>query len=203
MINGKGSEKQARKGLFWVQKRISIVYKALDELIPDAKNPRRNDGAVAPVMESIREFGFRVPIVIDKNNVIRAGHTRYKAAQQLNILQVPCVVASDLNEKQLKAFQLADNKTGELATWDLPMLNLEMSDLASIFDMSLFGFSKKEEKNSSGTESTKGSDQYVICPRCGVRFLRSEGHPDKSMDAVFDEPDDSFLDDGDGGDLDE
>ena len=181
-----------------MQKRIEIVYKALDELIPDEKNPRRNDGAVAPVMESIREFGFRVPIVIDNNNVIRAGHTRYKAAQELNIVQVPCVVASDLNEKQLKAFQLADNKTGELATWDMSLLNLEMADLASLFDMSLFGFSKKEEEKSSGPESTKASDQYITCPRCGRRFLKSEGHPKK----VLDPPDDDFLDaEEDGGDF--
>lgn len=186
-----------------MQKRIEIVYKALDELIPDEKNPRRNDGAVAPVMESIREFGFRVPIVIDNNNVIRAGHTRYKAAQQLNMVQVPCVVASDLNEKQLKAFQLADNKTGELATWDMALLNVEMADLASLFDMSLFGFNlkKSEEGLLESGSSTKKGDQYVTCPRCGKQFLKSEGHP-KKADELFDPPDDDFLDtDEDGGDF--
>ena len=196
MINRKGNEKQAERGCFRVQKRIEIVYKTLDELIPDAKNPRRNDAAVKPVMESIREFGFRVPIVIDKNNVIRAGHTRYKAAQELNMTQVPCVVASDLNEKQLKAFQLADNKTGELATWDASLLNLEMADLSSIFDMSLFGFkAKKDEDGLLGPSagSTKSSDQYITCPRCGVRFLKTQGHP----------PIKAGADDGEDGDWDE
>ncbi len=176
-----------------MQKKIEIVYKRLEDLIPDEKNPRRNDGAVAPVMASIKEFGFRVPIVVDKNGVIRAGHTRYKAAKELGIGRIPCVTADALNEKQLRAFQLADNKTGELATWNAAMLNLEMADLAELFDMSKFGFNaKKDEDGLMGPGAgTKQADPYITCPRCGRRFLKSEGHPA--------EPDD-FLD---GGELDE
>ena len=176
------------------QKRIKIVYKLLDELIPDENNPRRNDDAVPAVMESIREFGFRVPIVVDNDNIIRAGHTRYKAAKLLGEVKVPCVVASDLDEKQIKAFQLADNKTGELVTWDNALLNMEMSELAGLFDMSLFGFVKKDGESlvggdGEGAASTKKGDQYVTCPRCGKIFLRSAGHPKKGTDP------DTFLND--------
>ena len=180
-----------------MQKKIEIIYCTMDELLPDPKNPRRNDGAVSAVMESIREFGFRVPIVIDKNFIIRAGHTRYQAAKALNMTKVPCVIASDLTEKQLKAFQLADNKTSELATWDTAMLNLEMTDLAELFDMSLFGFNqKKNDKDSSTTSGTdsKGSN-FIVCPRCGKMFLKSEGHVQLSASVDLDE------DYEDGGDF--
>ncbi|MBQ9211102.1 MAG: ParB N-terminal domain-containing protein [Clostridia bacterium] len=189
------------------QKRIAIVYKLLSELIPDEKNPRRNDAAVPAVVESIREFGFRVPIVIDANDVIRAGHTRYKAAQELNIVKVPCIVASDLNEKQLKAFQLADNKTGELSSWDASLLSMEMSSISELFDMSLFGFNVKKDDSMLDDEGGEGaaagtskSDKFVTCPRCGKVFLKSEGHP--KTGASFDA--DEFLDEDDmedGGDF--
>ena len=170
-----------------MQKRIKITYCNLDDLLPDPKNPRRNDGAVSAVTESIREFGFRVPLVVDKDMIIRAGHTRYKAAKELGITRVPCVVVTDLTQKQLKAFQLADNKTGELATWDAAMLNLEMSDLAELFDMSLFGFNKKSNDNPTSTGSGEGgSSQYIVCPRCNKMFLKSEGHPKTSADEFMD-----------------
>lgn len=185
-----------------MQERIEIVYKQLDELKLDPKNPRRNDAAVQAVAESIREFGFRVPIVIDEDDMIRAGETRYKAARLLNETKAPCVVASDLSEKQLRAFQLADNKTGELATWDLGLLDSELSSLAGLFDMSLFGFMPKKGKEESlmgDKESSEGKDKYITCPRCGKRFLKSEGHP--KTGASFDA--DEFLDgeDQDGGDF--
>lgn len=91
-----------------------IVYKRLDELKPYENNPRRNDKAVDAVAASIEQFGFKVPIVIDNDNVIVAGHTRYKAAGKLNMDEVPCIVADDLTPEQIKAFRLADNKT---ASW--------------------------------------------------------------------------------------
>ena len=174
-----------------MQKKIEIVYRPLDQLLPDPKNPRRNDGAVSAVKESIQQFGFRVPIVIDRNGIIRAGHTRFKAAKDLGLTEVPCIIASDLSEKELKAFQLADNKTGELATWDMSMLNLELTDLAELFDMSLFGFSRKNEKDSTTSGDSVGvhETQYITCPRCGKQFLKSAGHP-KTMTA------DEFLEGG-------
>jgi site-specific DNA-methyltransferase (adenine-specific) len=91
------------------------------------------------VAESIKQFGFKVPIVIDSNNVIVCGHTRYKAAKKLKLKTVPCIIADDLNEEQIKAFRLADNKVGELAEWDLDILKLELDDISNI-DMTDFSF---------------------------------------------------------------
>ena len=105
---------------------MNIVEKRLNELKPYENNPRINDGAVKFVKNSIEEFGFKVPIVIDKNGVIIAGHTRYKASQELGLETVPCVVADDLTDEQVKAFRIADNKTAEKASWDLDALKTEM-----------------------------------------------------------------------------
>ena len=116
---------------------MNIIQKTLNELIPYDNNPRNNDEAVDYVAESIKEFGFKVPIIIDKNNVIVAGHTRYKASKKLGINEVPCLVADDLTEEQVKAFRLADNRVGEIATWDFDKLEIE---LATLDNMELFGF---------------------------------------------------------------
>lgn len=118
---------------------MDIFMKKLNEIKPYEKNPRRNDDAVKYVAASIKEFGFKVPIIIDKDGVIVAGHTRYKAAKNLNIEQVPCIVADDLTEEQIKAFRLADNKVSEFSEWDFDLLNTEIEDLLD-FDMSAFGF---------------------------------------------------------------
>ena len=115
----------------------------IKKLKPYEKNPRKNEKAVEAVANSIKEFGFKVPIVIDKENVIVCGHTRFKAAQQLGIETVPCVVADDLTDEQIKAFRLADNKTAELADWDLDLLETEIENIDDI-DMSLFGFDVEE-----------------------------------------------------------
>lgn len=125
---------------------MNIIQKKLEELIPYENNPRNNDEAVSYVVESIKEFGFKVPIIIDKNNVIVAGHTRYKASEKLGIKEVPCLVADDLTEEQIKAFRLADNKVSEVATWDLEKLELELLDLKNI-DMEAFGFDEVERDN--------------------------------------------------------
>jgi site-specific DNA-methyltransferase (adenine-specific) len=117
---------------------MQIVEKSLNELTPYKNNPRKNDNAVDAVAASIKAFGFKVPIVIDKEGVIVCGHTRAKAAKKLKIKTVPCVIADDLTEDEIKAFRLADNKVGELAEWDLPALDVELSDLD--FDMGEFGF---------------------------------------------------------------
>lgn len=118
--------------------KLKIVYKKLDDLTPYENNPRLNDGAVDAVAKSIEEFGFKVPIVIDKDGVIVAGHTRLKAAKQLQIDEVPCIIADDLSSEELKAFRLADNKVSELAEWDFDKLDAELADID--FDMSDFGF---------------------------------------------------------------
>ena len=116
-----------------------LKWEPIKSIRPYEKNPRRNDEAVDAVAASIREFGWQQPIVVDKDGVIIAGHTRYKAAKKLKCDTVPVVVADDLTEDQVKAYRLADNKTGELAEWDTAMLGEELAELAD-FDMSQFGF---------------------------------------------------------------
>lgn len=119
---------------------MEIKMLKLAELIPYEKNPRKNDEAVKYVQASIKEFGFKVPIVVDKDNVIVAGHTRYKAAKKLKMDEVPCIIADDLSEEQIKAFRLADNKVSEQAVWDFDLLSGELDGILDI-DMTDFGFS--------------------------------------------------------------
>lgn len=120
---------------------MNIIEKNIAELKEYANNPRNNDGAVEAVAESIKQFGFKVPIIIDSGGVIVAGHTRKKAAERLGLSSVPCIVADDLTPEQIKAFRLADNKTGELAEWDFAALEKELEELTAFdIDMSLFDF---------------------------------------------------------------
>ena len=131
---------------------MDIIEKKLSEIKPYEKNPRRNDDAVKYVAESIKEFGFKVPIVVDKNGTIVAGHTRYKAAKKLGMEEVPCIIADDLTDEQVKAFRLADNKTGEMAAWDFDMLGSELENILNI-DMTEFGFALEEyEEKPEATE---------------------------------------------------
>lgn len=119
-------------------KEMKIEYKNIDEIIPYENNPRLNDNAVDYVANSIKEFGFKVPIIIDKDNIIVAGHTRLKAAKQLGLEEVPVIKADDLTDEQIKAFRIADNKVSEKAEWDLEKLSIELEDIN--IDMSEFGF---------------------------------------------------------------
>lgn len=119
--------------------KLEIQYKKVDELIPYVNNPRINDHAVEAVAASIEEFGFKVPIIIDKDNEIVAGHTRIKAAKMLGMEEVPTIIADDLTDEQVKAFRIADNKTVELAEWDYEILMAELEQLEDI-DMEQFGF---------------------------------------------------------------
>lgn len=123
---------------------MNIIDKPIDELIPYANNPRHNDDAVFAVANSISQFGFKVPVVVDKDNVIVCGHTRYKAAQKLGLKTIPCIIANDLIPEQINAFRLADNKTAELADWDMSKLEEELQGLANGFDMEDFGFKELE-----------------------------------------------------------
>lgn len=128
---------------------MQIITLKLEDIKPYEKNPRKNDGAVDQVAASIKEFGFKVPIIIDKDNIIVAGHTRYKAAKKLGLTEVPCIKADDLNEEQIKAFRLADNKVSEAAEWDFDLLSEELADLQAVdFNMEQFGFETAyEEEN--------------------------------------------------------
>jgi ParB-like chromosome segregation protein Spo0J len=153
-----------------------------DTLIPYARNPRKNSAAVDKIAASIKEFGWQQPIVVDKENVIIAGHTRLLAAQKLGIEDVPVHVA-DLSETQAKAYRLADNRLSEDADWDIEMLGLEIRELDDLgFELDLTGFNNTELANlliepnfEVGTEDEQGKlDQldpkYVICPKCGDEF---------------------------------
>ena len=117
----------------------------LSDIKPYPNNPRVNDAAVDAVAKSIQEFGFRVPLVVDKEGVIVCGHTRYKAALKLGLEKVPVHVAKDLTPEQIKAYRIADNKTAELAEWNYELLPIELSELkAADFDLQFLGFSKDE-----------------------------------------------------------
>lgn len=118
---------------------MQVQSMKIDEVKPYPNNPRNNDDGVEAVANSIREFGWQQPIVVDKDNVIIVGHTRYKAARKLGMKEVPVVVANNLTPEQVKAYRLADNKTGELTDWDMSLLDDELGDIADI-DMSDFGF---------------------------------------------------------------
>lgn len=131
---------------------MNIIEKKLSDIKPYEKNPRKNDHAVEYVANSIKEFGFKVPIVIDKNGVIVAGHTRYKASKKLGLEKVPCIIADDLTDEQIKAYRLADNKVSEKSEWDFDLLFDELSEIGELIDMSAFDFDVNIdiERESSG-----------------------------------------------------
>ena len=137
----------------------------VEKLIPYANNPRNNAEAVDYVAASIKEFGFRVPIVIDGENVIVAGHTRLQAAKKLGLETVPCVVADDLTDAQIKAFRLADNKVSEFATWDFEKLELELADLPEL-DMREFGFDLSETNLEEEPEIVEDDVPEEVETRC-------------------------------------
>jgi len=152
---------------------VEIVYKKLADIKPYGNNPRINDSAVGPVAESIREFGFKVPIVIDSNGVIAAGHTRLKAAALIGLETVPCIIADDLNDKQIRAYRLADNKTAEIADWDYELLDIELGGIIEI-DMGAFGFTYNTEDQAIDLngQDTSGDSNFeeCHCPKCGFVF---------------------------------
>ena len=121
---------------------MKVELRDIQTIRPYEQNPRLNDQAVEAVTKSLREFGFRQPIVVDADGVIIVGHTRWKAAQKLGLKQVPVHVAKDLTPAQVKAYRIADNATGDIATWNYDLLPLELKDLQGLnFDLSLLGFS--------------------------------------------------------------
>jgi len=122
-----------------------VEIRKIDDIRPYERNPRINDPAVDAVAASLTEFGFRQPIVVDADGVIVCGHTRWKAARQLGLAMVPVHVATDLTPEQIRAYRIADNKTGELAEWDFEILPIEIADLAGgDIDMETLGFGGKE-----------------------------------------------------------
>lgn len=144
-------------------RQLKIEYLETDKLIPYINNPRINDNAVDAVAGSIAEFGFKNPIIVDRNNVIIAGHTRLLAARKLGLDQVPVIRAEDLTEKQVKAFRIADNKTAELSEWDDELLAMELEGLEDMFT----GFSDDEIDallNQDGPAGVIEDDFEVVLP---------------------------------------
>lgn len=139
------------------QKKLEIKNFKIEEIHPYENNPRFNKDAVSKVAASIKKFGFKNPILVDKNNVIIAGHTRLEAAKKLKLEEVPCIVAADLTEKQAKALRLADNKVAEFSTWDYLKLDQELAELGDAFDFADFGFGGALADEGFGAGNSAGS----------------------------------------------
>lgn len=149
----------------------------VEKVVPYARNPRKNEGVpVAKVKASLKEFGWRQPIVVDAEGVIIVGHTRYKAALELGMKDVPVHVAEGLTDAQVKAYRIADNKTGDFAEWDDDLLKLEFADLAEMdFDIDLTGFDGAEldgfvgdgpQNESAGEKDFNYTETYAVVITC-------------------------------------
>lgn len=149
---------------------MKVIEKKLSEIKPYENNPRNNEDAVQYVANSLKKYGWKQPIVIDKDGVIVVGHTRYRAALQLGMKTAPCVVADDLTEEEIRGYRLADNKTAEMAGWNFPLLDLELAKITT-FDMADFGF-QKVEFNFDGVDELDESNYQepekdkLECPNC-------------------------------------
>lgn len=158
---------------------MKIVELDVNSLINYDNNPRDNERAIKPVSDSIKQFGFKVPIIVDKNNVIVAGHTRLAAAKLLKMDKVPCIVADDLTEEQIAAFRLADNRVSEFAEWNFDKLEEELAKITDI-DMTDFGFKVLEDIDWAEVEDLS-EDSYeapkkemLECPNC--HHIDSKNH---------------------------
>ena len=144
---------------------MKIVDLEIEKIIPYENNPRRNEKAVDAVANSIKEFGFQNPIIVDKKNVIISGHTRRLAAIKLGLKTVPVYIASDMSPAQVKAFRLADNRVSELSTWNMDLLRKEIAAIQDI-DLKDFGFSD----SLIGFEPNDYGLKKHVCPRCGTEW---------------------------------
>lgn len=143
--------------------KIKVI--SIDDLVPYENNPRNNKKAINEVAKSIKEFGFKNPILIDGDYTIINGHTRYQAALKLGLKEVPCVIADDLSEEQIKMLRIVDNKTSEYAKWDMKKLAFEIDDLIAVdFDINYFGYQKIEKKPNERIKTIKSYnlDQYDL-----------------------------------------
>ena len=153
---------------------MKIVEVDVNNIIPYKNNPRNNAKAIEKVANSIKEFGFKIPIVLDKNNVIVAGHTRLAAALALGYEKVPVIYADDLSEEQVKAFRIADNSTADMAGWDFVALDEELEKVADM-DMDRFGFAEKIDESEidalfTEPEKEEPTGKGIQCPYCGEWF---------------------------------
>lgn len=149
-------------------KKHQIVYKRVDELELNSKNPRKNDNAVGTVAKSIEKYGFKNPLIIDPNNIVYCGNTRLKAARLLGIEEVPCIIADDLTKKQIREYALLDNKTNELADWDFELLEEELKEL-SLDEFGIDWNIPEIEENKEPQEDDYNVDEAIeeiTEPRC-------------------------------------
>lgn len=157
---------------------MKIVYRPLDELIPYIRNPRDTQKAIDKVAASIQAFGFLVPIILDKDNVIVAGHTRLLAARKLGLTEVPTTTADDLTEDQIRAYRLVDNRVAEMAVWNEPLLQEAMDFIGDEIDMMQFGFDDMKEAFNQRIDTNEefSADDFedeafeYECPECGFHF---------------------------------
>ena len=154
---------------------MEIIYKSTKEIKPYENNPRNNNEAVEKVAASITDYGFRVPIVIDSDNVIVAGHTRYKAALKIGCESVPCIVIDDLTPEQIRAYRLIDNKTAEYSSWNFEMLEKELKSLdidISEFEFPDLGETLDISDDDFYTDETVKNvkAKSIKCPHCGETF---------------------------------
>ena len=166
-------ENVEKKGSNFEQKTArAIIMLPVPEVRPYEKNPRKNAEAVKYVKASIEKFGFKQPIIVDSNRVIIAGHTRLEAAKSLGMAEVPCIVADDLTDAQVKALRLADNKVAEFSEWEMNLLGEELGELAEISDIDMgdFGFDLSEFNNigldDEETEVVEDEVQEEVEPVC-------------------------------------
>ncbi len=154
--------------------KIKIEYLKTDELIPYINNPRENDNAVDAVASSIKNFGFKNPIVIDGENEIINGHTRLKAAKKLGMKEVPTIRATDLTEEQIRAFRIADNKVSEIAEWNFELLeselslieNIDMEEL-NVFSVDLSDIEFSDLDFLTDEDRVQKEKEPITCPHCG------------------------------------
>ena len=187
---------------------MKITLTPIDDIKPYDRNPRLNDPAVEAVARSLKEFGFRQPIVVDGEHIIVVGHTRWKAAKQMGLAKVPVHVATDLSAEQIKAYRIADNQTATLAEWDYDLLPLELADLQEMnYEMGLLGFAEDELTRilAIGDGTTEGltdeddvpeppddpitqpGDLWVLGnPRNGHRLLCGDSSKPQDLDRLLD-----------------
>ena len=155
---------------------MEVKMRSVNELRPYERNPRNNDAAVDAVAASIKEFGWRQPIVVDADGVIICGHTRFKAALKLGLSEVPVHVATDLTPQQVRAYRLADNKLAELAEWNMELLPIELSELQTMdFNMELIGFDADELQNLMHPEGTDGLTDPDAVPEVPKEAITKTG----------------------------
>ena len=148
--------------------RSELIYKKVEELQLNTKNPRKNDHAVDTVAKSIEKYGFKAPLIIDTNNIVYCGNTRLKTARKLGLEEVPCIVVTDLTEKEIREYALLDNKTNEIADWDLEMLAEELKELSLeefVLDWEIPELEREKEIVEDNCDIEEKLEEEPICKR--------------------------------------